>query len=101
MRYSVKKINSDSKRYVTAKVFDAELWSVSSQGEYTSIIATVHDPRTPSGEGLRVNLDFGPEDMHPLMAAFIGRLYGMLTPELRDEFDRDVKRTIAECDKLR
>jgi hypothetical protein len=89
MRYSIKKLDSNSKRYVRPKEFAAELASVGSNGMGTSLSLTLCDPRTKAGEGLRMNLDVEPADMNcPLMAAFVGRLYAMMPQSMRDEMMR-------------
>jgi hypothetical protein len=89
MRYSIKKLNSNSRRYVRPKEFAAEVWSVGSNDIGTSLSLTLCDPRTPAGEGMRMNLDVEPADMNcPLIAAFMGRLYAMMPQRMRDEMMR-------------
>jgi hypothetical protein len=93
MRYSIRKLDSDSKRYVRPKEFAAELSSVGSNGIGAALSLTLCDPRTKAGEGLRMNIDFEPADMQqPLMAAFMGRLYAMMPQEMRDEMMRVAER---------
>lgn len=89
MRYTMRKIDRNSTRYVRPKEFAAELHSVGSNAVGTALSLTLHDPRTKAGEGFRFNLDIEPSDMtEPLMAALMGRLYGMMPQAMRDEMMR-------------
>lgn len=86
MRYSIRKLNSDAKRYVRPREFGAKLCGTGGSERHASISLTLHDPRTEAGEGLRMHLDFEPEDVNcPLMAAFIGRLCAMMSPETHQQ----------------
>lgn len=99
MRYSSRKLDRNSKRYVLPKVFPADLHDVwgSSAGTAAASL-TVDDPRTRAGEGLRVEITVEPSDMEdPLMAALMGRLYAMMPQAMRDEMMRVAERVDNQC----
>ena len=89
MRYSIRKLDSSSKRHVRSKVFPAKVFSSGGSHFDTSLYLTLCDPRTKAGEGMRMDLQIEPSDMtDPVMAAFMGRLYAMMSQEMRDEMFR-------------
>lgn len=92
MHYAIRNLG---KRYVHPKKFPAELAAVSCSSNTVTIGLTLCDPRG-TGDGKRMYLDLTPADANqPLMAVLLGRVVGMLTPEMYEEFDRVVREGVS------